>query len=497
MKTNFISIVESYKDYLPQNIIETDVLNESAKKVLAQIISLHFTLNSVKENGYLFISNDDLRKLVHIQKNKMLLEINNLTNLKYPLIKREVGESRTKGNKSTSSRYYVLWDNLQKPIEKISFLEMVKIYTNNAEISTGTVDVDADVDVDVDVDVETDIELDIDIDKEIDIEKETELEVETDKEIEVEIEKEKPIIKKVEVTKTYTDNNISKNDFERNEKALKEITDDTKTLKNPILEITIEKENSCNTNSFKNIDDGKTFNIEITDDTKTDNNLNNTEPKTNTIMETYTERNIIDKMVENALKNVDTKEERQIKDLETFTKRLKSTSTLHDFKQVQNDIIKWCKQEQVESVPLQENVLRKFQVMNQYFLSAQSKLNTLNEKEDDTKTFKKCYAPRRITYNVNDGKSFNKKIDDDTNTQETSDETIPIKVENIINTYQSRIAEVKNSNTIERLWRDLKDYVIKQNFTPSQQMAVKEKLIEIENLKNERLAEVMAKSFGF
>ena len=465
MKTNFISIVESYKDYLPQNIIETDVLNENAKKVLAQIIFLHFTLNSVKENGYLFISNDDLRKLVHIQKNKMLLEINNLTNLKYPLIKREVGESRTKGNKSTSSRYYVLWDNLQKPIEKISFLEMVKRYTNNAEASTGTVDVD--VDIDVDADVETDIELDIDIDKEIDIEKETELEVETDKEIEVEIEKEKPIIKKVEVTKTYTDNNISKNDFERNEKALKEITDDTKTLKNPILEITIEKENSCNTNSFKNIDDGKTFNIEITDDTKTDNNLNNTEPKTNTIMETYTERNIIDKMVENALKNVDTKEERQIKDLETFTKRLKSTSTLHDFKQVQNDIIKWCKQEQVESVPLQENVLRKFQVMNQYFLSAQSKLNTLNEKEDDT------------------------------NTQKTSDETIPIKVENIINTYQGRIAEVKNSNTIERLWSDLKDYIRQQNFSHSQQMLVKDKLREIENLKNERLAEVMAKSYGF
>ena len=183
---------------------------------------------------------------------------------------------------------------------------------------------------------------------------------------------------------------------------------------------------------------------------------------------TNTERNIIDKMVENALKNVvDTKTERQIKELDTLTQRLKSTSTLHDFKQVKNDIIEWCKKEQIESVPLKENVLRKFEVMNQYFLSAQSKLNTLKEKEDDT------------------------------NTQKTENEKISIKVENIINTYQSRIAEVKNSNTIERLWDNLKDYVKQQNFTPSQQMTIKEKLREIENLKNERLAEVIAKSYGF
>lgn len=284
----------------------------------------------------------------------------------------------------------------------------------------------------------------------------------------------KPFIKKVEITKTYTDNNISKNGFESDEKALKENSGDTKTLNNPILENTIEKENSGDTNSFKNIDDGKTFNIVITDYTKTENNLNNKE--TNTIMEsTNTERNIIDKMVENALKNVESKEERQIKELDTFTQRLKSTSTLHDFNQVQNDIIEWCKKEQIESVPLKENVLRKFEVMNQYFLSTQSKLNTPKEIVDDT----------------------NKKDIDDTNTQKTSVETIPIKVENIINTYQSRIAEVKNSNTIERLWDNLKDYVKQQNFTPSQQMTIKEKLREIENLKNERLAEVIAKSYGF
>ena len=287
---------------------------------------------------------------------------------------------------------------------------------------------------------------------------------------------------------------------------MKEITDDTKKLKNPILENTIEKENTDDTNlfknsifentiekentddtkAFKNSDDGKTFDIENSDDIKTDNNqcyatsrityYNNIETKTNTIMErTNTERNIIDKIIENALKNIDTKSERQIKDLENFIERLKDTSTHHDFNQVKNDIIEWCKKEQIESVPLKDNVLQKFQIMNQYFLSTQSKLNTLEEIVDDT----------------------NKKDIDDTNTPKTSDETIPIKVENIINTYQSRIAEVKNSNTIERLWQDLKDYIRQQNFSQSQQMAVKEKLREIENLKNERLAEVMAKSYGF
>ena len=178
MKTIILSD-ERFRQVLPSCILESELLSNDSKKVLAALINYYFVLDKVVENGYLFITNDDLRNTIQIRKSNMLLAINEL--IEFGLIEREVGQSRRKGEKATASRYTIIFDNLEKPLKKKNFKDLYNDFLKKQKSikkPLGTVDIDVDVDKEIDID----LDLEIDIDKELEIEKE----LEKDKEREVE-----------------------------------------------------------------------------------------------------------------------------------------------------------------------------------------------------------------------------------------------------------------------------------------------------------------------
>ena len=178
MKTIVLS-EERLRQVLPDNILESEIISNDGKKVLAALINYYFVLDKVVENGYLFITNDDLRNTIQIRKSNMLLAINEL--IEFGLIERQVGQSRRKGEKATASRYIVLFENLDKPLKKKSYNDLYSSFLNKQKSlkkPLGTVDIDVDADKEIDIDLDIEIEKDIDIDKEkvIEIDKEKEVE---------------------------------------------------------------------------------------------------------------------------------------------------------------------------------------------------------------------------------------------------------------------------------------------------------------------------------
>ena len=112
---------ERQNEILPQNIKETDVLSDNAKKTLATIMNYYLLLEEVKANGYVFLNNDTLRQSVGIKKNYVLPAVQEL--IESGLIERQVGKRRTEGEKATASVYKVIWENLTKPIKKKNTFE--------------------------------------------------------------------------------------------------------------------------------------------------------------------------------------------------------------------------------------------------------------------------------------------------------------------------------------------------------------------------------------
>lgn len=152
---------ERINSILPQNIKDSEVLNQTEKKVLGAILHYFLVLDKAKENKYVILPNEDLRKTVGCRKTDVLSSVQNL--IEYKLIKRECGKPRQRGEKAEASKYFVIWDNLTKPIKKPKFEDYFSMFIspkNNA----GTVDADTDVDTDIDTDIDTDEDIDKDTD---------------------------------------------------------------------------------------------------------------------------------------------------------------------------------------------------------------------------------------------------------------------------------------------------------------------------------------------
>ena len=120
---NVIKITdERINAILPKSIKDSDVLSNNDKKVLGAILHYFLILDKAKENKYIILTNEDLRKTVCIRKTDMLSSVQNLIEMK--LIKRECGKTWKKGEKPQASKYYVNWSNLKKPLKKLEFEDL-------------------------------------------------------------------------------------------------------------------------------------------------------------------------------------------------------------------------------------------------------------------------------------------------------------------------------------------------------------------------------------
>ena len=161
---NVIKITDERIDaILPKSIKDSDVLNNNDKKVLGAILHYFLILDKAKENKYVILTNEDLRKTVCIRKAYVLSSVHNLIEMK--LIKRECGKTRKKGEKPQASKYYVNWSNLKKPLKKLEFEDLFSDFIPS-EKPSGTVDIDTDIDTDEDTVIDEDTVPVIDIDKE-------------------------------------------------------------------------------------------------------------------------------------------------------------------------------------------------------------------------------------------------------------------------------------------------------------------------------------------
>ena len=130
---------ERMAEVLPSEIKNTDVLSNSAKKTLAAIMNYHLLLEEVKNNGYVYLSNQILRESVGIRNNDVLSAVQEL--IECDLIERQSGRRRTEGERAMASTYKVKWSNLTKPIKKKNtFEELFSEFLKSSETPLGTTD---------------------------------------------------------------------------------------------------------------------------------------------------------------------------------------------------------------------------------------------------------------------------------------------------------------------------------------------------------------------
>lgn len=129
---------ERQNQILPQNIKDTDVLSDNAKKTLATIMNYYLLLEEVKNNGYVYLNNKTLGLSVGLRNSSMLSAVLEL--IEHNLITREVGKRRTEGEPSTASVYRVMWQNLTKPLRKNTFEELFSEFLKSSETPLGIAD---------------------------------------------------------------------------------------------------------------------------------------------------------------------------------------------------------------------------------------------------------------------------------------------------------------------------------------------------------------------
>lgn len=150
---NIVKINEDrINSIIPKHINESDVLDKYDKKVLGAILHYFLVLDKAKENKYVILTNDDLRKTIGIRKASMLLSIQKLTEL--GLIKRECGKTWREGEKPQASKYFINWDNLKRPLKKPEFEDLFSDFLSS-ETPMGTIDIDTDSDIDSESDKDT------------------------------------------------------------------------------------------------------------------------------------------------------------------------------------------------------------------------------------------------------------------------------------------------------------------------------------------------------
>ena len=109
-KTNF----ESMMDLLPSNVIETDVLSYTSKKVLAALLEL-LLHSDANDTGVIYCQNSKLRKMAGVGSTELMRSIRQLVD--YELITRKAG-SPEKGN---ASEYTINFEKITEPIVKKNF----------------------------------------------------------------------------------------------------------------------------------------------------------------------------------------------------------------------------------------------------------------------------------------------------------------------------------------------------------------------------------------
>lgn len=208
---------ERQNKILPNNIKETDVLSNNAKKTLATIMNYFAILDIAKYSKYLVCPNSVLRKAVGIRNNDLIIAVQELIDC--DLIERQVGHKRVEGEKATASVYKVIWENLTKPIKKKNtFEELFSEFLKSSETPLGTTDADIDTDTESDIDIESEFDNEIEDDNEIEIEDD----VEIDNEIE-EIKQMSILNENIEINKDLNEkemNDIKLNIYEELKKEV-------------------------------------------------------------------------------------------------------------------------------------------------------------------------------------------------------------------------------------------------------------------------------------
>lgn len=123
---------EEMMDRLPSSIMETEVLRDQSKRVLAALLELYLH-SKAKETKLVITDNGMLRQLSGIGTNELLPSIYQLED--YELITRKVGKKREKGKKATASEYIIHFKNLIKPLKEKTFDELFADELEDAESS--------------------------------------------------------------------------------------------------------------------------------------------------------------------------------------------------------------------------------------------------------------------------------------------------------------------------------------------------------------------------
>lgn len=114
---------ERMQQVLPKTIKDSCLSNQ-AKKLLATIINYHLVNNKAKEAGFLAINNEDLRASATIGKEYFRAAIQELVECK--LIYRKAGKKWSSAEKNTASEYYIIKENLTKPVHKPTTDELLE-----------------------------------------------------------------------------------------------------------------------------------------------------------------------------------------------------------------------------------------------------------------------------------------------------------------------------------------------------------------------------------
>lgn len=133
MKTIKVSKLEM-ETLLPSNIKDSELLQESSKKVLTVIIN-YIKLNEVaRKNGFLAISNSKLRESAQISMEDMFRGITELQD--FGLISRTKGSFRKEGEKPIASTYTVNWNKLSEPLKRPSAEDFIRSMMEKYNTST-------------------------------------------------------------------------------------------------------------------------------------------------------------------------------------------------------------------------------------------------------------------------------------------------------------------------------------------------------------------------
>lgn len=121
------------KQILPQNIREAECLSDDAKRVFAAILNGMFTQEIAKRAGFLAISNENLRANAGIGKEYFMAARQELLEVVPTILEVVPGRRRQKGKTSMATEYYPKWENLDKPIRKKTFIELMEMVNKTPE----------------------------------------------------------------------------------------------------------------------------------------------------------------------------------------------------------------------------------------------------------------------------------------------------------------------------------------------------------------------------